>query len=279
MLYYQYKKNANTICYYEKIIIFASVINTLLTVKVMPYRRLPNTDAARIRAMKTALETGREVPPGKMAFTPKHLVNLQRFLPQFEHHLQLHRQSVNAQNKKSRDYAETVRKARLYLTHFIRVMNMAVYRGDLSAETRAYYGLATNDSSLPALNTENELVSWGRRIIEGEEFRMKKGGSPITNPTIAVVKVRFSQFIDSLNYYQTLNKRTAEYSAKLTELRKEADDLILNIWNEVEQKYSDLSETEKKNKCEEYGLVYFYRKGEPKGINFSIPQELLGQVS
>ena len=67
---------------------------------------------------------------------------------------------------------------------------MAILRGELPAETRAYFGLATDESTVPSLNTENDLMSWGRRIIEGEEFRIKKGGSPITNPTIAVVKVQ-----------------------------------------------------------------------------------------
>ena len=31
----------------------------------MPYRRLPNTDAARLKALKIALEKGEEVPPHK----------------------------------------------------------------------------------------------------------------------------------------------------------------------------------------------------------------------
>jgi len=35
----------------------------------MPYRRLPNTDTARIRAMKTALELGKELPPHKLAYS------------------------------------------------------------------------------------------------------------------------------------------------------------------------------------------------------------------
>jgi hypothetical protein len=187
----------------------------------MPYRRLPNTDAARIRAMKIALEKGKELPPHKMAFSPKTLIRLQRFLPIFMDSIHLQRQSVTSQNKKSKDYNEVVRKARIYLTHFVRVMNMAIFRGDLPVDTRAYYGLATNDSTVPFLNTENELLSWGRRIIEGEEFRIKKGGSPITNPTIAVVKVRFENFIDALNYYRTLNKKTLDYAQKNNELRKE----------------------------------------------------------
>jgi hypothetical protein len=228
----------------------------------MPYRRLPNTDTARIRAMKVALEKGKELPPHKMAFSSKTLVRLQKFLPLFENSIHLQRQSVTSQNKKSKDYNETMRKARIYLTHFIRVMNMAIFRGELPAETRAYYGLATNDSTVPALNTENELISWGKRIIEGEEFRIKKGGSPITNPTIAVVKVRFGHFIDALNYNKTQSKRTLDYSLKNAEMRKEADEIILSIWNDVEGKHPDLDDSEKRVICEEYGVIYFFRKGE-----------------
>ena len=228
----------------------------------MPYRRLPNTDTARIRAMRIALEKGKELPPHKLAFSSKTIVRLQKFLPQFEHNIQLYRQSLASQNKKSKDYNEILRKARIYLTHFLRVMNMAIFRGDLPAETRAYYGLATNESTVPSLNTENELLSWGRRIIEGEEFRIRKGGSPITNPTIAVVKVRFENFIEALNYHNTLSKKTFDYIEKNNTLRKEADDIILQIWNEVEKTHSARPEEKRKIQSEYYGLVYFYRKNE-----------------
>ena len=111
---------------------------------------------------------------------------------------------------------------------------MSILRGELLAETRAYFGLATDESTVPSLNTENELMSWGRRIIEGEEFRIKKGGSPITNPTIAVVKVRFEKFIEVWTYHNTLAKRTIDFTEKNNILRKEADEIILQIWNEVE---------------------------------------------
>ena len=228
----------------------------------MPYRRLPNTDAARIRAMNTALDRGKELPPNKMAYSAKLLVNLQKFLPLFEHSIQLQRQAIASQNKKSKDYNEVAKKARIYLTHFVRVMNMAIFRGDLPAETRAYYGLATNESTVPSLNSENELISWGRRIIEGEEFRLRKGGSPITNPTIAVVKVRFENFIEANNYNKILAKKTLDYSERLSDIRGEADKIILNIWNEVEAGCNSLPEELRKKECEEYGLVYFYRKNE-----------------
>ncbi len=228
----------------------------------MPYRRLPNTDTARIRAMKTALEKGKELPPYKMAYSAKTIVRLQKFLPLFDHSIQLQRQAIASQNKKSKDYSEIAKKARIYLTHFIRVMNMAIFRGDLPPETRAYYGLATNESTVPALNTENELISWGRRIIEGEEFRIRKGGSPITNPTIAVVKVRFENFLEASNFHQTLAKKTMDYTERICDMRREADNIILDIWNEVEAAYGSLPEDVRKKECEDYGLVYFYRKNE-----------------
>ena len=88
--------------------------------------------------MKTALKKGKELPPHQLAYSSKTIVRLEKFLPQFEHNIQLYRQSIASQNKKSKDYNEVFKKARIYLTHFIRVMNMAIFRGELPAETRAY---------------------------------------------------------------------------------------------------------------------------------------------
>jgi hypothetical protein len=238
----------------------------------MPYRRLPNTDTARIRAMRTALEKGKELPPSKLAFSSKTIVHLQKFLPQFDQNLQLYRSALSTQNKKSKEYNENLKKARIYLTHFIRVMNMAIFRGELPAETRAFYGLATDESTVPSLNTENELMSWGRRIIEGEQFRIKKGGSPITNPTIAVVKVRFENFLESWTFHNTLAKRTVDFTEKNYTLRKEADEIILQIWNEVENSHSTFPDEIRKAKNEEYGLVYFFRKGELEKASAPEPQ-------
>jgi hypothetical protein len=228
----------------------------------MPYRRLPNTDTSRIKAMRIALGKGKDMPPHKLAFSPKTIIKLEKFLPQFEHGIHRYRDSMKTQNKKNREYYEIVRKAKIYLTHFIRVMNMAIYRGELTAETRAFYGLATDESNVPSMNTEADLLTWGKRIIEGEEFRIKKGGSPITNPTIAVVKVRFETFLEALNSHNSLSKKNLELSEHIITFRKEADEIILQIWNEVEKTCQSSPEEVKKQKCEEYGLVYFYRKNE-----------------
>jgi hypothetical protein len=226
----------------------------------MPSRRIPNSDNGRIKALKTALMKGQDLPPQKLAFTSKTYISLYKFIPRFEHSIQTYRQSFINQNKKRKDYNETFRKAKIYLTHFLKVMNMAIYRGDLPSETRAYYGLPVNDSATPSFNNESEFMSWGRRIIEGEELRISKGGCPITNPTIAVVKVRFENFIETLNSYAALVKKTRENMNKIIDLRNEGDEIIVQIWNEVEKTHSTLPETERKLRNEEYGLIYSSNK-------------------
>ena len=228
----------------------------------MPYRRLPNTDSARLRALKRAVEMSKDIPPFRLAFSMKTLVKIQGFLPVFENSISHQRQTLVNQTEKAKSNQDTARKARLYITHFLKVMNMAITRGEMPAETRSFYGIASDDSSIPSLTTENELVAWGKRIIDGEEYRIRKGNSPVTNPTIAVVKVRYEKFLETRNHYRTINRRATECVNKTSEMRSEADELITTLWNEIEASFSSLPEDEKRAQTEKYGLVYVFRKNE-----------------
>jgi hypothetical protein len=68
--------------------------------------------------------------------------------------------------------------------------------------------------------------------------------------------------MDAWMYQKTLHKRTNDYNTKVAELRRKADEIIVNIWNEVETTYSSMAEDEKRSSSEEYGLVYVFRKSE-----------------
>jgi len=168
--------------------------------------------------MKRAFEMSKDTPPFRLAFSMKTLVKLQAFLPQFENAISHQRQTLVNQSEKSRNNQDTARKARVYLTHFLKVMNMAVSRGELPQETRTFYGIAADDATAPSLATDNELVAWGKRIIDGEEYRIRKGNSPVTNPTIAVVKVRYEKFLESRNHYKTINRRATDCVTRTADL-------------------------------------------------------------
>lgn len=232
----------------------------------MPYRRLPNTDVARIKALKTAYSKGKELPPFKLAFSQSTFAKIELFINSFEKAMINYKATYNIQIEKSKDYNVIMKKAKLYLSHFIQVVNMAIARGELPDKTRTIYGMDIDESKVPSLNTEKDMIEWGKKIIEGEAKRIMSGQQPITNPTIAVVKVRFENFVESYNHQKILQQNTQRMLTELDALRTKADDIILNIWNEVENTFKDLPDDIKRERSTEYGLVYVYRKNELKGL-------------
>ena len=235
----------------------------------MPYRRLPNTDVARLRALKTALEKGKEFPPFKLAYSQSTLHKIQSFLPSFEKAVIESRQAYSKQVEKSKDYSAVVRKARLYISHFIQVLNMATIRGDIPFTERKYYGIQDNLTKLPILHTEADLIKWGEKLIHGETIRSMEGRSPMTNPTIAVVKVRYEKFLDVYKFQKILQKNCQRAQERLEEMRIQANSIIVNIWDEVEETFKQESEQKRRDMAKTYGIVYVFRKSELLKINAS----------
>jgi hypothetical protein len=232
----------------------------------MPYRRLPNTDLARLRSLRIAFEKGKELPPFNLAYSQSTLQKIQQFLPLFEKTIMEARQAYHIQTEKSKDFIKVLRKAKIYISHFIQVVNMAIIRGDLPSAERNFFGLSSDQKKVPLFNTEAELINWGEKLIAGENLRISKGHTPISNPTMAVVKVWFEKFMESFKYQKILQKNSARSQEKLSELRKQADEIILLIWNEVEHFFSSLTEDKKRENAKLYGLVYVLRKNEKKQI-------------
>ncbi|MBS3806053.1 MAG: hypothetical protein KGY60_00990 [Bacteroidales bacterium] len=242
----------------------------------MPYRRLPNTDKARMRALKTAHELGKEIPPFKLAFSQQTLQRLSSFLPKYEKALQEYNNTYKIQTSNQKEYQNRLKKARLYISHFIQVVNMSITRGEMPPKTRTYYGMQEDEKKLPALTTEQDLKKWGSRIIEGEEQRKKTGLPPVTNPTIAVVKVNYDNFIDAYQFQKQLQENHHRAAEKIHEMRKEADQIISSTWDEVESTFSDRTDQQRRSKAKEYGVVYFYRKNELGKLNFQYLQNNSG---
>jgi hypothetical protein len=226
----------------------------------MPYRRLPNTDSARLKSLKLAHEKGKDLPPFKLAFTANSFRNIQKVLPLFESAIHEHKNSLNIQAEKNKEYQRRLKKVRLYISHFIQVVNLAIMRGDMLDDTRNYFGL--EEKKVPNLVSEEEVIHWGQKLIDGEQKRRNKGMNPITNPTIAVLKVHFDKFMEYHNYQKSLKNRSQRAQDQLNEKRAQVDGVIQQIWNEVEKSFADLPEEMRREKATEYGLVYVFRKNE-----------------
>jgi hypothetical protein len=241
----------------------------------MPYRRLPNTDTARIKALQKAYQKGKELPPFKLAFSQSTLQKVMSFLPRFEKTMIQQKAAMNIQKERNTDHLVQIKKVKMYLSHFIQVVNMAIQRGEQPVSILGYYELTEFGCKVPPLNTDDEICIVGRNLIEGETARVRKGLPPITNPTIAVVKVWYEKFLDACIDQKNLQTVTSRAQKEVAVLRPEADEIILTIWNEVENSFRDLPDDLKREKACEYGLVYVYRKTEIVS-QFPVTQQALG---
>lgn len=229
----------------------------------MPYRRLPKTDAGRIKAMKTVLDKEEAFNSRTRIVEWKTLSAIQLAYDKFMGAYLYHAGCKKNQVKHSGEGDPSKAKARMFVSHFIQVLNLAVQRGEIRASYKPLYGLQEDDYTVPDLTSNEQLVFWGKNIIKGEKERLKKGGVPVTNPSIAKVSVHFDIFFEQYSRQKRLQELTSNSGTDLGQLREETDKVILDLWNQVETAYANLPLAERYAKCMDYGVVYYYRRKEP----------------
>lgn len=228
----------------------------------MPYRRLPNTDQARLSALQTAVQRASEADFTEQVISYQTHLEAEKFLLQFENVVSQYHQNFNTKVSANKQYRHMVQNARMYISHFIQVLNLAVIRGEIKKEQKELYHLDINSHILPDLSSEEDLIVWGQNIIDGEMERTRMGGFPIYNPAINKVKVHYDIFKEHQINHKMHQKTADRVYEDLEGLRKQADDIILSIWNQVENYYRDLLPYARLRSCQNYGLIYYYRSGE-----------------
>ena len=82
-----------------------------------------------------------------------------------------------------------------------------------------------------------------------------------------MVKFNFENFKDNYLRQKQFQTNSARESGNVAQLRNEADVLILEAWNQVENHFNQIiDEEERRARCEEYGITYVFRKGEKDRI-------------
>lgn len=230
----------------------------------MPYRRLPNTDKARLRALKTAVQRAAESDFTDQVLPYRLSSEAETCLLKFENTVSQYQTNVDTKVNANKRYKRIVQNTRMYISHFIQVLNFAVLRGEIKKEQKRLYKLNENSNALPDLSTEEALIVWGKNIIEGETERMSLGGIPINCPAINKLKVHYDMFTENqLNQAMHRMSTTRSYE-DLGSLRREADKIILQIWNAVEEHYSKRLPYDRLRSCENYGLKFYYRPREKR---------------
>ena len=230
----------------------------------MPYRRLPNTDQARLRALKTAVQRAAESDFTEQVLPYRLSTEAENCLLKFENLVSQYQMNFDNKVTANKKYKRMVQNTRMYISHFIQVLNFAVIRGEIKKDQKRLYQLDENNFNLPDLSTEENLLKWGKNIIEGETVRMGQGGIPINCPAINKVKVHYDMFRENQLSQSMHRMSTERVYEDLESLRREADKIILEIWNTVEAHFDNKLPYERMRCCENYGLKFYYRPKEKR---------------
>jgi hypothetical protein len=231
----------------------------------MPYRRLPTTDKARMRALEAALKKANQKKQDKLAILNPLFAELKEVKRKFENVLTQYELDIKIQSERNQDYRAALESAKMYVSHFIQVLFLSSERGEINGGIK-YYGLKEFNGKVPPLNTEEEILYWGNKVIEGEQKRIQNGGSAIYNPSIALVKIKVEEFYDAAIFQNNLRKNTSRSFDKMRAIRKATNEFISRMWSEIEEHTPIEDAKVKRQLLEEYGLVYIFRRSEKKKL-------------
>ena len=231
----------------------------------MPYRRLPTTDKARLRALEAALNKLTEEDNVNLAISNSQIEELQNVKRRFENTLTQYELDIKIQSERNQDYKASLEAARMYISHFIQVLYLSSERGEINGGIK-YYELNGFKGKIPPLNSEEEILHWGNKVIEGEQKRIQNGGSAIYNPSIALVKIKVEEFYDASIFQNNLKRNTSRSFDKMRAIRKTTNEFISRMWSEIEESIDIEDANLKRQVAKEYGLIYIFRRNEKKKI-------------
>ncbi len=235
----------------------------------MPYRRLPKTDQARIRALRAAVDSSMQNGIYTNVLSHNTYHRAKDFLERFSREVSVYKRCISEQSSKkaNKEYDAALRKARMYVSHFIQVLSMSIMRGEIPRSKRSYYGLPEDEDTVPNLFSESSVLEWGIKVIEGERRRQSEGGVPIYNPTMGRVSVVFEIFKEMYEKQHSLQQRTSDALRNISDMRFEADEIIFEAWGEIENAFSVFQGEERIRKCASYGVIYYDRPDRKKNNN------------
>lgn len=214
--------------------------------------------------METAIAKMRNNDYYAPVLSPELLSKAEKKLQQFKEAVERYVKSLDSQvnYSKSEPYQNKLKNAKMYVSHFLTVFNLCVKRGEMKPSDRKYYSIPESSGELPDMSSDIAVIRCCENTIRGEKNRTDKGGIPIYNPTIAKVTVHYELFKELYDKQCELRQLTDEALMVVSLMRPQVDEVILDVWNSIENYFSDLSGDKKLKKCRDYGLIYYYRTGE-----------------
>lgn len=237
----------------------------------MPQLQRPNSDVQRLKLLRAAKAKANVTAPADLAFSAATLAVLNTVLPTLTTEMQERSSALAAQNAASVAANPERKRLALWVSHFIQVYNLAVERGDMPADGRAFYQLPVGAAHVPPMRNDPDRLRWGNNIVDGDAARVAAGGAAMSNPTAAAVGSRLAALNAALGALSPLKDAYNAEQEDVENMRPEVDDLIDDIIDEVLFTFRKHDAPSQRRNAREYGLTYVPSPGElPSPTEYSL---------
>ncbi len=221
----------------------------------MAYRRLPNTDKARIRVLKILLERLENSAHSDM-ISSYQLIAIKELHHEFSSRTIKRQQITELRKMENQRKKEIVQQLKLSISHFFQVLNFAIIRGEIDKVRRNLYQQEENTGVIPGLNSESQIQRWGKIVVRGEEKRIAFGEPEISHPHYKNVELLLAQLKHSKQKLEALELELNQLQESIKIHRTKLDELIKKTWDDIEFYFKDKSKEDKRELAANYGVVY-----------------------
>jgi hypothetical protein len=233
----------------------------------MPFRRLPDTDATRTQALNAAYKKLAASSASESLISTATFNALQALMPQWEQEVAERAAALGNQTAATSALIAAAATLRTHVGHFFQVFQLGVGRGIFSPSGRAVYELSVNEETVPDLCSEANLLLWADRIVKGDPRRVAQFSErPMDLPSAYDVATCLDAYNTQLARQTTAKDTLEAEQADVTELRAKADEVIRDVWDEVEFALRQQEPPALRRRAREWGVFYALRAGEPEEV-------------
>jgi len=225
----------------------------------MPSRFLPFSVLGFQEAMDTAKRKSES--SSSEAITPATLARLNVLQPEYYTKVENRGIAASAQLNATKADDEALAICRMHISQYFQVFNFGITRGLYPVSARAFYGIDANQTRLPDLIKDNDVLHWALAIHDGEEVRVADGGIPMVNPSADEIYNKYLICKDARDLKSEMKDAYDDAQEAVSAMRKTVKRLVVDMWDEIDFFYrNELTASSKRRKCREWGVFYTSRR-------------------
>jgi hypothetical protein len=234
----------------------------------MPFRRIPNTTPAVLRALQKARDQYLATPVvaeraiSAAQFAALDTSNATSLLSRFTKEVSEADQAQALQAPLTSVTAQKAAQLQMYVSHFHQALDNGIARGFFQAGARSYYGRDVSNPVLPPMSSYQELAEAAAKVDSGETARAtaEAGGYQLmANPARDEVNDVALEFNGAWAASKAALAKTDTEKEDVQALYPEAQALAEDLADTIEFFHrKDKVASSRRVKCARWGVVYVF---------------------